>query len=105
MHPQQVRVLFREMLRSEDFGRYDLDPKAVEADIMAFARGQKPDGSDAEILEDLRAQADLAPLALALDGLFVILTLTAPLLMRHPNGTCAQIDQHAPSLHALQHML
>src|SRR6202023_3927927 len=41
----------------------DLDAEAGQADIgHAARRGQQPDGIDAQVLEDLRAQPNLAPL-------------------------------------------
>src|SRR5258708_6077694 len=44
--------------------RGDLDAEAREAHIVVIGRGQQADRGNAEILEDLRAEADLAPLAL-----------------------------------------
>src|SRR5690606_7567640 len=50
----------------DDIRAADLDPEAFQPDIMALARGEQPDRADAEILEDLRAKADLQPLILPL---------------------------------------
>jgi hypothetical protein len=40
-----------------------LMPKPFEADIVALAAGQKLDRGDAEILQDLRTEADFQPFA------------------------------------------
>src|SRR5690606_40124772 len=50
----------------DDIRAADLHPEAFQSDIMALTRGEQPDRADAEILEDLRAEADLQPLILAL---------------------------------------
>src|SRR5262249_10915931 len=49
-------------LTINDFSRSDLDSKAGQTDIGAFRRGQQSDRGDAEILENLSAKPDLAPL-------------------------------------------
>src|SRR4029453_7359391 len=43
-------------------GRHDLDPEAREPDIGEPGRGQQADRGDAQILENLGAKPDLAPL-------------------------------------------
>src|SRR5690554_517994 len=57
--------------RSDDLRRGDLDAEAFKADIMLLARGDEFDRRNAEIAEDLRAEADLAPFAFAPQGLLV----------------------------------
>ena len=49
----------------DDVGVLDGDAEAVEPDIVPLARGKEPDRGDAEVAQDLRAEADLAPVALA----------------------------------------
>ena len=53
----------------------DPDAEAFEADIVALARGDQIDRGDAEILQDLRAKADLAPFAFAAARLLMVLAL------------------------------
>src|SRR5262249_56269006 len=48
-------------------GRHDLDPEAREPDIGEPGRGQQADRGDAQILENLGAKPDLAPLPRARD--------------------------------------
>ena len=40
----------------------DLDAEAAETHVSALAGGEQADRGDAEVLEDLRAEPDLAPL-------------------------------------------
>src|SRR5262249_26296913 len=47
--------------------RHDLDPEAREADIGELGGGQQADRGDAQILENLGAEPDLAPFARARD--------------------------------------
>src|SRR5579862_3913000 len=42
----------------------DLDAEAREADVMVLGRSQQANRGNAEVPEDLRAEADFAPLAL-----------------------------------------
>src|SRR5262245_10185719 len=49
------------------FGRHDLNPEAREPDIGEPGRGQQADRGDAQILENLGAKPDLAPLPRARD--------------------------------------
>src|SRR5262245_53164695 len=58
--------------RSNDFGLRNPDAEPFQADIMPLARGVEPDRRNAEIAQDLGAEADLAPFALAAAGLVVI---------------------------------
>src|SRR5206468_9566408 len=44
------------------FGVGDFNAKAGQADVGEFRRGQQPDRGNAEVLQDLRAEPDLAPL-------------------------------------------
>src|SRR5438445_4267679 len=60
---------------SNNLGLGDVDAKAFEADIVALARGDQVDRGNAEIFQDLRAQADLAPFVLTPAGLFMILAV------------------------------
>src|ERR1700719_3184890 len=53
------------VLPLQRLGRDDLDAEAGEPDIGALGRGQQPDRGDPEVFEDLRAEADLAPLPAA----------------------------------------
>src|SRR5581483_1142666 len=46
----------------ERLGRHDLDAEAAEADIGALRGGEQADRGDVEVAQDLRAEADLAPL-------------------------------------------
>src|SRR5690348_7693084 len=79
------------------FRRHDFDAETAEADISALARGQQADRGNAEILEDLRAQADLAPLLRAR-------SIRAGVTVRdvgdrNAGSAVAQVDDHtAPSL-------
>src|SRR5262249_24275908 len=47
---------------SQRFRRHDFDAKPTQTHIGALARRQQPDRGNAKILEDLRPQADFAPL-------------------------------------------
>lgn len=66
---------------------------------MALARGDQVDGRNAEILEDLRAEADFAPLAFAPPRLFMVLAFAGqrprPLLVGDADRAFAQIDDDA----------
>src|SRR5690242_11762040 len=89
--------------RLKDLGLGDVDAEPLKADIVALARGDQVDRGDAEILEDLGAEADLAPFVLAAASLFVILAVAAhwalALLMRDADRAFAQIDDDtAPAL-------
>ena len=55
--------------KSADIRRRNLDAETFEADVMAFARRQQLDRTDAEILQNLRAEADFQPLIFAGTGL------------------------------------
>src|SRR5262249_32058945 len=46
----------------DPLGRHDLNPEAGEADIGELGGSQQPDRGDAQILGDLGAEPDLAPL-------------------------------------------
>src|SRR3954453_9828516 len=46
----------------DQFGRRDFDARTAKTDIGELGRGQQPDRGDAQILEDLGAEPDLAPL-------------------------------------------
>src|SRR5215472_15179059 len=79
----------------QGFGRDDLDAEAAEPDIRALARRQQPNRGDAEVAQDLRAEADLAPLHVALAlraGAFL-----ADHRDRHARGAVAQIDEDTPA--------
>ena len=58
---------------SHDLRPGDPDAKSFQADIVALARGEVHDRRNAEILEDLGAQSDLAPFVLAAPGLGMVL--------------------------------
>src|SRR5438128_10034434 len=47
------------------FGGQNLDAEAGEANIGQLGRGEQPDRGNAEVLQNLRAETDLAPLARA----------------------------------------
>src|SRR5262245_39392371 len=51
----------------ERFRRTNLDPESGEPDIGQLGRGEKADRGDAQILQNLGPEADLAPLARACD--------------------------------------
>src|ERR1700731_4000109 len=92
----------------ERLRRHDLDAEAGEPDIAVLRRGDEADRRDAEVLEDLRAEPDLAPLALAL-GLRAAIALFAVLRdcrHRHADRAVAQEDEHALplALEMLQHL-
>src|SRR6202035_2224447 len=81
--------------------RHDLDAEAGEPDVAVLRRGDQADRRDAEVLEDLRAEPDLAPLALPL-GLGAGVALLAVLVPalgdrrhRHADRAVAQEDEHA----------
>src|SRR5260370_31841004 len=70
----------------------DLDPKTGQSLVVMHRRGQMADRGDAEIAQDLRADADLAPLPVAVG-------FRGFLLRQRRDGNAgsaiAQIDQHA----------
>src|SRR5260370_6133731 len=72
-------------------GGFDLDPEAGESDISARAGGEEPDRGDAEVPQNLCAEADVFPLPAALQ------LRSAALLRkrhcRHPRGAVAQVDE------------
>src|SRR5262249_58250485 len=85
------------------FRRYDLDSEAGKPHIGESAAGEQADRGDAEILEDLRAESDLAPLPRA--GLLRRGGAGLRDGMRgHSGGAVAQEDDHAAAflLEALQ---
>src|SRR6266851_5656802 len=53
-------------LASKLFVGHDLDAEAGQSLIIVHRRRQMPDRGDAEIAQDLRADADLAPLLVAI---------------------------------------
>lgn len=61
-----TRLLFWALPDLQNLGSGDLDAEALQADIMPLARRKKANGGDAEVFQDLRAEADLQPLAFAL---------------------------------------
>ena len=64
---------------------------------MLARKGQQPDRADAEILQDLRAETDLAPLPAArLAGRCLVRFRNSD--HRHAGGAVAQHHQHAPAL-------
>src|SRR5207249_10228841 len=79
------------------FSRHDLDAESRKADIGKLRRGEQADRCDAQILENLGAQADLTPLSRARhfgpgrarlrDG-----------MCRHTCRAVAQEDDHAATL-------
>src|ERR1700736_5055862 len=66
--PGQKQRHRRDPLTLEDLRPLDRDAEAGKADVAAFACRQEADRADAEVLQDLGAEADLAPLALARRG-------------------------------------
>src|SRR5262249_37085643 len=76
-------------LAVDRLGRCDFDAKAGQSDVTVLGGGQKSDRRDAEISEDLGAEADFTPLAIALS-----LRSRASLLRRrshrHARGAIAQ---------------
>src|SRR5690606_39950233 len=80
-----------------------MDAEAFQADIVTFARSDQPDRGDAEILEDLCAQADFAPFALATTRLlmgFATHCRAVAILVGHADGALAQVDDDAALLGA-----
>src|SRR5262249_30279449 len=51
----------------DHLGRHDLNPEPGETDIGELGGSQQADRGDAQVLENLRAQPDLAPLPRARD--------------------------------------
>ncbi len=80
----------------DPFDRRDLHPKAREPDIFARRVGAQADRGDAEVAQDLRAEADFAPLhgarGVGVDG------LGAAEVGGHACGAVAQVDQHAAAV-------
>src|SRR6478735_10769242 len=75
------------------FRRHDLDAETAQPDISAFARRQQADRGNAKILEDLRTQADLAPL---LGARRVGASVTVrDIRDRNASGAVAQVHDHA----------
>src|SRR5689334_9439574 len=81
----------------ERLGRRDLDAEAAEADIRALAGGEQPDRGDAEVFQDLGAEADLAPLPRA-RRLGPGRRLLRDFGHRHAGGAVAQIDDDAAAV-------
>src|SRR5450756_3121186 len=81
-------------LAFQRFGPHDLDAEAAEADISALAGGEQPDRGNTDVLEDLRAQADLAPLPRA-RGVGAGVALMRDFRHRHAGGAVTQIDDDA----------
>src|ERR1700676_715262 len=82
----------------------DLDAKTGQSLVVVHRRGQMADRGDAEIAQDLRADADLAPLPVAVGFRGFLLRQR-----RHGDtgGAIAQIYQHAATgfLEMLEHGL
>src|SRR3981081_212849 len=82
----------------------DLDAEAGQSLVVVHRRRQVPDRGDAEIAQDLRADADFAPLPVAVGfGRFLLRQRRD----RNAGGAIAQVDQHAPAvlLEAIEHRL
>src|SRR3954470_20872376 len=82
----------------------DLDAEAGEALVVVHRRGEMADRGDAKIAQDLRADADLAPLLVAV-GLRRFRLVERR--HRHARGAVAQVNQHAAAgfLEMFQHDL
>src|SRR5262249_45357938 len=82
----------------------DLDAEAGQSLVVMHRRGEVDDRCDAEIPQDLRADADLAPLPVAVG--FRGLGL-AQWCDGHAGRTVTQVDQHAASgaLEMIEHHL
>src|ERR1700760_4324116 len=97
-NPKKTDLAFEMLVRN------DLDSETGQSLVVVHRRRQVSDRGDAEVTQDLRADADLAPLPVAIglrrfgfaDG-----------LDRNAGSAVAQIDQHAAigSLEVLQHRL
>src|SRR4029077_17516091 len=74
--------------------RGDLDPEPAQAHISMLARRQQPDRADAEVLQNLRAEADLAPRPRA-RRFGRALAVLRQRLHRHAGGAVAQHHDHA----------
>src|SRR5690606_35078533 len=84
----------------QDLGRDDLYAEAGQADIVPFARRQKPDGGNAQVAQDLRPEADFAPFVLAAKRFIVRLPATrgkavARSMMADADRSFPQIDDDA----------
>src|SRR5450830_1202920 len=90
------RYLLFGIMRSafQRFGRHDLDAEAAEADVGALAGCEQADRGNAEVFENLRAEADLAPLPRT-GGFGAGVALVRNFRYRHAGGAVAQIDDDA----------
>ncbi len=88
--------------RLENVGGGNSNPESFQADIVALACRQQPDGGDPKILENLGAQSYFQPFAFA--GLrFVVafvpvFTRACGLGYADANGAFAQVDDNAAAL-------
>src|ERR1700686_5134159 len=85
------------------FVRDDLDAEAGQSLVVMHRRGEMADRAHAEVTQDLRADADLAPLPVAVGfgGFFL-----RQWRNRNAGGAVAQVDQHAAPglLEMLEHV-
>src|SRR5690606_32500427 len=88
--------------RLSDLGLCDADAEAFQPDIVALARGDQVDRGDAEVLQDLGSEPDLAPFVLAIARFLVVLVAApvAALLLADTDGAFPQIDDDAALLRA-----
>src|SRR3984893_540922 len=101
MRPGMTAVTF---LSFELFVGDDLDAEAGQALVVVHRRRQMANRGDAEIAQDLRADADFAPLPVAVGFGGLLLRKRRN---RNAGGPIAQIDQHAAAglLEMLKHGL
>src|SRR6185312_1599495 len=71
----------------------DLDAEAAQAHVGSLRGGEQFDRGDAEVLQDLRTEADLAPLPRARG--FRACVAVRDFRDRHAGGAVAQIDDDA----------
>src|ERR1700690_4162296 len=81
----------------DGFARLDFDTKAAKPDISALGRGQKPDRGNSEVLEDLRAEPNLAPLPRT-SGLGAGAAVLRNFGHRNTGGAITQVNDHAAAL-------
>src|SRR6202453_2896356 len=82
--------------RVERFDRSDLDAEPGKTDVGAWIVGAQPDRGNPEVAQDLGAQSDFTPLALA--RIVGAVRVSAAQVRRHARRAVAQIDEGPASL-------
>src|ERR1700694_287480 len=98
-HPERTSALAVELFAGDD-----LDAEAGQSLVVVHRRRQVPDRGDAEIAQYLRADADFAPLPVAVGFRGFLLRERVD---GNAGGTVAQVDQYAAALllEMLEHRL